>query len=117
MLDVFFADELLWRQASYAQPAMFALAHALTELWRSWGVEADAVLGHSLGEYAAACAAGVFSVEDGLRLVAERGRLMQNLTSGGAMAAVFTEPDRLAQALAAGVMVALAASVLAQPEK
>jgi acyl transferase domain-containing protein/NAD(P)-dependent dehydrogenase (short-subunit alcohol dehydrogenase family) len=120
LLDVFFGDELLWRQAAYAQPAMFTLAHALTELWRSWGVEADAVLGHSLGEYAAACAAGVFPVEDGLRLVAKRGRLMQNLSRGGAMAAVFTEPDRVAQALAAAPALSLAAdngshSVLSGP--
>ncbi len=117
---MFFADELLWKQAAYAQPAMFALAYALTELWRSFGVEPDVVLGHSLGEYAAACAAGLFTVEDGLRLVAERGRLMQKLTRAGAMAAVFAEPGRIAQALAAAPELSLAAdngshSVLSGP--
>ena len=120
LLDVFFADEPLWRQAAYAQPAMFALAYALTELWRSWGVTPDVVLGHSLGEYAAACAAGVFSVEDGLRLVAERGRLMQGLTHAGAMAAVFAQPERVGQVLAATPGLSLAAdngshSVLSGP--
>ncbi|MEJ2691168.1 MAG: type I polyketide synthase, partial [Deltaproteobacteria bacterium] len=61
----------------YAQPALFALQCALFELWKSWGIEPSAVMGHGAGEYAAACAAGVFSLEDGLKLVAARARLMQ----------------------------------------
>ena len=73
------------------QPSVFALEMALVELWRTRGVRLDATLGHSLGEFAAAATAGVFSFEDGLRLVAERGRLLKSLSDDAAMAAVFAD--------------------------
>ncbi|MCK8516801.1 acyltransferase domain-containing protein [Methylonatrum kenyense] len=85
----------------YAQPAIFAVEYALAALWRSWGVEPVAVLGHSVGEYVAACVAGVFGLEDGLRLISERGRLMAEMQPG-AMAAVFTGGDRVQAALDRG---------------
>ncbi len=88
-------------QTGYTQPVMFALEYALATLWRSWGIEPAAVLGHSVGEFAAACVAGVFSLEDGLRLIAERARLMQSLPPGGLMAAVFAPEPRVAAALQA----------------
>ncbi|MGA7050188.1 MAG: acyltransferase domain-containing protein, partial [Mycobacterium sp.] len=79
------------RHTSFAQPALFAVEMGLARLWQSWGVEPDVVLGHSVGQYAAACVAGVFSLEDGARLMAERGRLFGSLPAGGRMMAVFAD--------------------------
>ena len=81
------------RHTSFAQPALFAVEMGLARLWQSWGIEPDVVLGHSVGQYAAACVAGVFSLEDGARLMAERGRMFGSLPEGGRMVAASPTPS------------------------
>ncbi|MFJ7237649.1 SDR family NAD(P)-dependent oxidoreductase [Streptomyces olivaceus] len=94
---------------AHAQPALFAVQTALFRLWESWGIRPTVMVGHSLGEYAAAWAAGVFSLEDGLRLVAERGRLLQSLPDNGSMAAVLSAEAAVLDLLGDGSDVAIAA--------
>lgn len=78
-------------QTVFTQPVLFSIEYALSELWKSWGIRPDVVMGHSVGEYVAACIAGVFSLEDGLTLVAERAKLMQALPLNGKMVAIFSD--------------------------
>jgi acyl transferase domain-containing protein/acyl carrier protein len=97
-------DETVW-----TQPALVAIEIAAARMWQSFGIEPAAVIGHSLGEYAAACVAGVFPLADCLRLVAARGRLTQAI-GGGGMAAFFTSADALAAGIrACGGSLAIAA--------
>lgn len=112
LLDVMFntpAEGSPIDDTTYTQPALFALGYALAELWKSWGVEPTCMVGHSIGEYVAACRAGVFSLEDALRLTARRGRLMQQAPGDGLMAAVFMPEAELLEELASFTDVSIAA--------
>jgi len=87
-------DEAELERTEVAQPALFALEYALAETWRAWGIEPAALAGHSLGEYVAACVAGVFDLEDALKVVLARGRGMQDCPAG-AMLACFAPRDQV----------------------
>jgi amino acid adenylation domain-containing protein len=88
----------LLRQTAFQQPAIFTIEYALAKLWEKWGVRPAAMIGHSIGEYVAACLAGVFKLEDALMLVATRGRMMQELP-GGAMLSVRLPAQQVEQKL------------------
>ena len=101
LLGELFADASTSRldQTAIAQPAIFAVQVGLAALWRSWGIHPDAVVGHSVGEVAAAHVAGVLSLEDAVRVIFHRGRLMQGATGRGKMAAVELPEKEIEQVL------------------
>ncbi len=93
-------------ETRYTQPVLFAFGYALARLWMSWGVQPAAMLGHSVGEYVAACLAEVFTLEDALRLVAERARLVQAQPRGTMLAVRLPEAELALLLPAAGLEVA-----------
>ncbi|PSF37368.1 polyketide synthase [Aphanothece hegewaldii CCALA 016] len=95
----------LREQTAYVQSALFVIEYALAQLWMSWGVQPTAMIGHSIGEYVAACLSGVFSLEDSLRIVAIRGRLMQQCASG-AMLSVSLSPEKIKAYLTQDLVIA-----------
>lgn len=94
------SDAKVLAQTWLTQPIMFAIDYSLGKLLIDWGLKPTAMLGHSVGEYAAACLAGVMSLADAARIVAARGKLMYALPEGGGMLAVFDSRDALAPVLA-----------------
>jgi len=110
ILDIFYGsdegNEALLNQTAVSQPALFAIEYSLARLWEAYGVKPIAVAGHSIGEYVAACEAGIFSVDDALALVCERGRLMQSMEPG-AMLAVLRPEAEVRRTLPAGLDLAV----------
>ena len=108
------------QETRFAQPALLAVELALARLWLAWGVAPRAMLGHSVGEYAAACLAGVLSREDALDLVAARGELIQSLPAGAMLAVDLAEAElapRLGPGLALAAVNAPDQCVAAGPEE
>jgi len=104
----------------YTQPAMFVIEYAVAKLWMSWGIQPSAFVGHSIGEFVAAHLAGVFSLEDGLRLIATRGRMMSELPRGS-MLAVRADYEKIKSLLSEDLSLAVVnspgSSVIAGPIK
>ena len=86
------------RSTSLTQPALFVIEYALAQQWIDWGIRPQAMIGHSIGEYVAACVAGVMTLDDALMIVAERGRLMESLPRG-AMLGVALPEEKLGELL------------------
>jgi acyl transferase domain-containing protein/surfactin synthase thioesterase subunit len=104
LLDVLLGDPgdaKLIDETAYTQPALFAIQAGLVALWRSWGIVPEAVVGHSVGEFAAACCAGSYTLNQALGLLVERARLMQALPRNGTMAAIFADQATVAAAIEA----------------
>lgn len=97
LLEVLYSESYqhLLDETIYTQPALFSIEYALVKLWEFWGIEPDIMIGHSVGEYVAACIAKIFSLEDALKLIACRGRLMNGLTKNGSMVVALTSEKQV----------------------
>jgi acyl transferase domain-containing protein/acyl carrier protein len=119
LLDVLFAENEAvasrLKETLYTQTALFSLEYALYRVWKSLGITPDYVIGHSVGEFVAAVAAGILSFEDGVSIIATRAQLMQELPSGGAMAVIHADENTVAEKIGDHAGVAIAA--INGPEK
>ncbi|WP_174764041.1 acyltransferase domain-containing protein, partial [Anabaena sp. UHCC 0253] len=109
LIEILYTETDLINQTAYTQPALFAIEYALAQMWQSWGIKPDIVIGHSVGEYVAACLAGIFSLEDGLKLIAYRGKLMQQLPTGGEMVAIIATAAQIQPIIAPYKQLSIAA--------
>jgi amino acid adenylation domain-containing protein len=112
LIDILYPQEnsvkdaaVLINKTAYTQPALFTIGYALAKLWINWGVSPSALIGHSIGEYAAACIGGVMSLEDAVKVVSSRGILMQSLPEGS-MISVRESANNIAPLLTEGLSVA-----------
>lgn len=112
ILDILFAEEAHKEKINntlYTQPLLFSVEYSMAQLWQSWGVRPSFLLGHSLGEYVAACIGGIFDLKDALKLVATRAKLMASLPEGGSMISLFTKREAVEKAISAESEVSIAA--------
>ncbi|WP_103863499.1 hybrid non-ribosomal peptide synthetase/type I polyketide synthase [Aquimarina sp. I32.4] len=109
LLDIIFSPKDLVIQMRYTQVSIFAIEYALSKMWMDYGVTPNLLIGHSMGEYAAACLAGVFSLSDAIRLITARGELMYALPKNGAMAAVSTNEETIQEVLKSAKLTTIAA--------
>jgi amino acid adenylation domain-containing protein/non-ribosomal peptide synthase protein (TIGR01720 family) len=103
LIELLYGDEATdsrLHETRYTQPVIFSVEYSLATLLASWGIKPDLVLGHSIGEYVAACIAGIFTLEEAITLVAARGKLMQSLPMNGAMAVISAGEERAREAIA-----------------
>ena len=108
-------DAELLMQTAYAQPALFIVGYSLTHLWRSWGIEPQAMIGHSVGEFVAASVAGVFSLNDALGLIVKRGAIMQALPEGD-MLSVRLPAEKIETRLQTSVTGVLSIAAISSPK-
>ena len=102
LIDVLFGQGDQINHTHWTQPCLFAIQMGLAKLLHDRGLFPDLVFGHSVGQYAAACVAGIMSWDDGLQLISERGRLIGQLPNGGRMLAVFAPLAEVQQELSRG---------------
>ena len=115
--DVLFGDACSKQlnQTEFTQPILFTLEYALGQLWKSWGIEPDALIGHSVGEYVAACLAGVFEYDGAIRLLVARARLAQGMPTGAMLAVELPEDEARAFGLTIAAVNGPNLTVLAGP--
>ncbi|MBU3186316.1 non-ribosomal peptide synthetase/type I polyketide synthase [Clostridium estertheticum] len=110
LLKIIFSSDNLINETQYTQPALFAVEYSLGKMWIEYGVNPTIMMGHSIGEYVAACLSGVFQLKDAVKMVTSRGQFMHELSKKGKMAAVFMEREKVEKLLNNKKRVSIAAT-------